>query len=769
MIMVEFLKPEEWNIDKIFENGKYNIPIYQRPYSWGKEEVSQLLKDILELFELYKQNIGSSQIPNEELLLFTGTLFLKFDFKKRTNGSYCVYDIVDGQQRITTITLMMMVLLNKFFIEDIEDDAVTEIKNYLWKKLDRKNNKEDRILTLGNIDKSVMIELFDSLYAKKDIVDYANKKIKMNINEIEKNLLSNVLIIDEYFKKNLIDIDDYFRYFDFIKTNVRFIAIIVNTNLIKLFSIFESINSKGKPLEEIDLFKSYIFQNIDETDYEEYLDKWGQLIIETNDNLMDYFTVYVRANISYYRNSIKLATFKNLTHNSFSEYFESDNIQTTMKRLIDDMLDNVIYYKMLTDVSKLEKCGVTKNTVSFIIMSNIVKYENNRALYFRLLSMKDKNNLSVHVIEKLVVYSFKFILTFQSIFARDSKQALNVFVDVQNIIYKYIDKYNDTRDLSSENFDKIISVFNKCIVNNYIKDDNLKNNIKAKATYKHKDIAKVILYLLECCSSNGKIDDLKLLLLLKSNKDITIDHILPQTPESDDDNYKYYISGNTVILKDDQDFIPNSSNQIISKDDFFNNYLDVIGNLRLCWSNDNIKKSNHLVELKEFDRTFNTGSQVLRRTDSIIKQILSSKILLNANDIKDIYNNDKSININKFDKIEYKEYFPTGFELIGETYHLQKYYYTQLLSDIINILYDLEKEKLIELATSNYAPMSSDRVYITNDKEVFQTRQIPFITLGNDIFVNKNLSAEYIIKFVYMLIKKFDLSNTDLVIYLQHK
>ena len=91
------------------------------------------------------------------------------------------------------------------------------------------------------------------------------------------------------------------------------------------------------------------------------------------------------------------------------------------------------------------------------------------------------------------------------------------------------------------------------------------------------------------------------------------------------------------------------------------------------------------------------------------------------------------------------------------------------MSDIINILYDLEKEKLVELAMSNYAPMSSDRIYITTDKEVFQTRQIPFITLGNDIFVNKNLSAEYIIKFIYLLIKQFDLNDTDLVIYLQHK
>ena len=59
-------------------------------------------------------------------------------------------------------------------------------------------------------------------------------------------------------------------FFDFFETNIRFIAIKVNVNLMKLFSIFESINAKGKKLEEVDLIKNYIFQNIKEEDYKEY-------------------------------------------------------------------------------------------------------------------------------------------------------------------------------------------------------------------------------------------------------------------------------------------------------------------------------------------------------------------------------------------------------------------------------------------------------------------------------------------------------------------
>lgn len=76
-------------------------------------------------------------------------------------------------------------------------------------------------------------------------------------------------------------------YADFILQYVQFIAIEANCTENKVFSMFESINSKGKRLEQIDLIKTYIFSKLDEASYATYLDKWGQLITKTNDNLYD--------------------------------------------------------------------------------------------------------------------------------------------------------------------------------------------------------------------------------------------------------------------------------------------------------------------------------------------------------------------------------------------------------------------------------------------------------------------------------------------------
>ena len=147
--------------------------------------------------------------------------------------------------------------------------------------------------------------LFNELFAKRDIVAFAQKRLESTSSEIEINLLTNLLIISNYIS-DISNKWDLLNYIDFVKYNVKVVSIKISTNMVKLFSIFESINSKGKPLDEIDLIKSYIFQHLDQKDYGEYLDKWGDLIKCTNDKLNEYLVIFIRGNISYYKTSIYL-------------------------------------------------------------------------------------------------------------------------------------------------------------------------------------------------------------------------------------------------------------------------------------------------------------------------------------------------------------------------------------------------------------------------------------------------------------------------------
>mgnify|MGYP007025202756 CR=1 FL=1 len=71
---------------------------------------------------------------------------------------------------------------------------------------------------------------------------------------------------------------------------------------------------------------------------------------------------------------------------------------------------------------------------------------------------------------------------------------------------------------------------------------------------RNKKVAKVLLSYLEYCSGQS-VDYTKLYWILKLGKDIHLDHILPQNPKPNDENFRYYIAENSAILKDGQDFI----------------------------------------------------------------------------------------------------------------------------------------------------------------------------------------------------------------------
>jgi len=761
--MEQFLQPEEYSLDNIFK-GKYIIPVYQRPYNWGETQVKQLLLDIDEAYEHYQKFQDNNADDN---ILFAGTIFIKTELNYR--NEYTEYTVVDGQQRITTLTLLLMAILNFLFKENSEDDIVGEIRNYLWKKEGRKNNKEKQVLTLGNIDKETLSKLFDELYSKNDIVKYALDIIETSENKVEINLLNNFLLINEHLSKMKTE-EKYLNYVDFIKNNIRVISIKINTNMVKLFSIFESINSKGKPLDQIDLIKSYIFQNLNHADYDEYLEKWGTLIEKTNDNLGDYFTTYIRANITYYRSAIKQEYFKSLAEGRLRDYFNKNSLGDILKEFINDMLKQVRYYNMLSDFNALEKAGVSDKSIAILRMNNIAKYNHTEPLFFKLLSMRGQR-ISEEYFDTIIDYAFRFILTFQTISSRESKRTIAIFSDVQNEIYSISQSKDDNSSIDEHTVENIKYIFDKVIYENDIKNSILRNSIRNTMSYKkNKNVVKFILaYLLET-DSTGKVDYLKLNSILKLGNNIHVDHILPQNPQRDNDDFKYYKDDDFIILKKGQDFTEDKTQERVPLDDFLDNYLHKLGNLRLEWANDNIKKNNHLIKLEEFNYLFNTNSNINNREKELIDKIIASNLLVSIDNYsfspsKIKVKRQTEVTYLNYEKIVNKKYRPIGFSLFGDNFHLTKYTYKQLLVDIFDELYSLEKERFIDLANARFKPTSSKRIYISCKKDEVR---VPYI-IGNQIYIETNLSSDYIIQFCYKVIDEMGLERKDLKIMLEEK
>ena len=434
------------------------------------------------------------------------------------------------------------------------------------------------------------------------------------------------------------------------------------------------------------------------------------------------------------------------------------------------MLKRVKYYRMLLDPIELENEGVSQKSLAFFRMNKLAKYNHTEPLYFKLLSLRECG-LSDEIFDYLVEYAFRFILTFQTISSRESKNTIKVFSDVQNEIYKSERVNEEDGCIDEHTVDNIKYIFNKMIYDNAISNDSLRDGIRNSMTFrKNKDGVKLLLtYLLEL-NNEFKVDYLKVNAILKLGKDIHVDHILPQNPNEKDDNFKYYPLDDFMMLKPGQDFTPDSTQERMPIDDFYNNYLHKFGNLRLEWASDNIRKSNHLIKLEEFDNMFNCNSCAVEREKELINKLIDSKLLISTDNYDFQPGSLRSkrritVDVNNYKNIEYNKYHPVSYDIFGDELFLNKYTYQQLHLDVFDTLYSLERERLTELARNRLFVTSGNAPYMSYNREEIRE---PY-ALGNEVFIEKNINPKYMLKFYFVVLDEMGMEADDLKINLEEK
>ena len=226
--------------------------------------------------------------------------------RDRVNGTILKYDIIDGQQRITTFSLILLAVYSLAISAGIPetDFTVNAVKSSLWKIVNREYKKELCVVSLHSIERKCFSDLFNAGYDHPGkLLDYCSKY--QCASKFDQRIINNFVFICESLRENVTGTNktEILDYADFILQYVQFIAIEANCKENKVFSMFESINSKGKKLEQIDLIKTYIFSKLDEASHAAYLDRWGQLITKTNDNLYDYLYNFIKAFLCFYRQS----------------------------------------------------------------------------------------------------------------------------------------------------------------------------------------------------------------------------------------------------------------------------------------------------------------------------------------------------------------------------------------------------------------------------------------------------------------------------------
>lgn len=636
------LEPNLWNLENLFESI-YDVPVYQRPYSWDKEQVDVLLSDIIETYNSDSKNDG----------YYTGNIIV-YDKNDKINGLITKYDIIDGQQRITTFTLILLALYTISLTIGVceTDKTLNNIKKALWKYANRSYQKEYMAVTLNSIEKKCFLDLYNHCFDNpKTAISFCNNYHCSSI--FEKRVISNFKHICATLEKEITS-DDQGKILDFADYILQYIQIIVieaKCNANKVFSMFESINSKGKKPEEIDLIKTYIFSKLDEASYSTYLDKWGQLIMKTQDNLYDYLYNYIKAFLCFYRQNIKINNFKSICKGRLLQYFNETNEAEALKKMLDDMYEKVDFYNML---SSAEKANSLVNSNKFRFYYKIfteISYKHPKSLFLRTLVEYKQGKINKNDVVDIVLETTSFMMKFLTIDNRDSKDAITLFSSIMNDIYM----------ANSVSKDLIINAIAAEMVKQGVTSDKLKSDLKYMDAYEQNKKLTISLLALYDSTSKDEYGKTKIsydqaYTLLNSYSSVfSLDHLLVQTPDKNSNKFKYYKDeSDALVLKKGHDF-PSEIISGMDYDTFTRKILNQIGNLRIYYKDKNSGRKNKVIDLPEYD-DFNTYNDIENRGKTLINTIIDDCLPTPDIDISQIKTNNKKLesSLPKMDKlIEY--------------------------------------------------------------------------------------------------------------------
>lgn len=225
------------NIKEILANDNYIIPRYQRNYAWGKTEISQLIKDIEEFFP--KEN-------NEDKSYYLGSLVCF----KRDDGNF---ELIDGQQRHTTLTLINLVLKN--WTEKI--DNIVSVPNL---KFDSRKKIQNYI---------------ESLY-KTETTSFLKQASELNISGIGSFKDAIEIIQEELREKNIQNFANNF----YEKVYLFRVEVPEDTDLNHYFEI---MNNRGEQLEKHEIVKALLMGKINDTKEQEKFSEIWNACADMND------------------------------------------------------------------------------------------------------------------------------------------------------------------------------------------------------------------------------------------------------------------------------------------------------------------------------------------------------------------------------------------------------------------------------------------------------------------------------------------------------
>ncbi len=299
------MKAGEATLLEFFEQNQTNqfvIPIYQRLYSWKKEQCKQLWDDIIK--------IGGNDKMNGH---FIGSILYVLD--GNTPSSPLL--IIDGQQRLTTITLLLIALKNHSSdeVKILEEFSRKKIESYLINS-DKDGDKKFRLI-LSESDKDTLLSLID--------------KDRRKPSEPSVKIMGNFELFEKWISENTDKLETIFKGLE--KLMIVWIALEKGKDDPQL--IFESMNSKGIELTQTDLIRNYIVMETEVGKQEDFYNGYWRAMEEDFKQNETLFNRFVRHYLT-----IKMGDIPNINkvYEAFKRYQQKERIE------IEDLLKDLQKY-----------------------------------------------------------------------------------------------------------------------------------------------------------------------------------------------------------------------------------------------------------------------------------------------------------------------------------------------------------------------------------------------------------------------------------------
>lgn len=451
---------------------RYIIPVYQRKYDWKIENCNKLYEDLKKI------------IRNERSSHFFGSIVSQVV----PDGSKIEYHIIDGQQRLTTVTLLLLAMSNLV--------------------------KEGRIHTeADDLNQQILQRFIIAPWAKKD------DKIKLHPVRGDRPALEKLFgPVEDYERGSNLTINYQFFYDQILKEEVTVDELYDAIGKLEIISItldhgddpqliFESLNSTGLALQEGDKIRNYILMGMSPKDQEHYYDDfWTKIESATANDVSGFVRDYLSIK------TLVTPTINNV-YQAFKKY--SEEAELPVENLLTDLLRYARHYeKLLTCKSglnnkKLDDCIYRLKRLEIVVT---------RPFFMEVLRLNQDKKLSVD--EVLRIFEITENYLFRRNICEVPTNALNkIFLNLNKEIYRY--------DSTPSNYvDKFIyALLSKRESGRFPNDTEFTEALETKAVYQMRGKYKA--YLFERLENFGTIESKDVYTHL-DNSVYSIEHIMPQ-------------------------------------------------------------------------------------------------------------------------------------------------------------------------------------------------------------------------------------------------